>query len=103
MVEATMITEDGRILKGRIVGISSPHADFHTSLGPDPCGIAFTNLTTGTAPLTYLWDFGDGGTSTEKDPVHQYTAVGIYMVKLTATNAYGSYEMRIPGCVNITA
>jgi uncharacterized repeat protein (TIGR01451 family) len=49
----------------------------------------FTNTTTGELPITYEWDFGDGGTSTEVNPVHNYAAVGTYPVTLTATNSYG--------------
>lgn len=35
---------------------------------------------------TYLWNFGDGNTSTEKNPVHTYTAGGTYQVAMTASN-----------------
>jgi PKD repeat protein len=45
--------------------------------------------------LTYEWDFGDGTmASTERDPVHTYTAAGTYSVKLTVTDARGgsSYQ-----------
>ncbi len=34
----------------------------------------------------YLWDFGDGNTSTEEDPTHHYAAPGTYTVKLSAAN-----------------
>ena len=34
-------------------------------------------------PLTYSWDFGDGNTSTVKDPSHTYTTAGDYTVTLT--------------------
>src|SRR3712207_1732311 len=34
-------------------------------------------------PLTYGWDFGDGGTSTDADPVHVYPARGAYIATLT--------------------
>lgn len=34
---------------------------------------------------TFLWDFGDGQTSTEKDPCHLYMADGNYLVRLTVT------------------
>lgn len=54
---------------------------------------------TGSAPLpvsffgpagdTYLWNFGDGNTSTGTDPEHLYTAEGIYTVTLITTNAQG--------------
>jgi len=50
----------------------------------------FTNETSGTPPLTYVWDFGDGITSTEVSPVHEYTFPGNYPVTLTATDLCGS-------------
>ena len=34
----------------------------------------------------YLWDFGDGTSSVEKEPVHIYTADGSYTVKLTSSD-----------------
>lgn len=37
---------------------------------------------------TYLWNFGDGGTSIENNPSHTYTS-GIYDVSLTVTDEYG--------------
>ena len=52
--------------------------------------IAFTNASTGTPPLSYEWDFGDGITSTLESPTHAYAAAGTYTVTLTATNAYGT-------------
>ncbi len=51
--------------------------------------ISFTNLTTGTAPVTYSWDFGDGGLSLSQNPVYTYTQAGFYTVTLTAFNEYG--------------
>lgn len=38
---------------------------------------------------TYLWDFGDGNTSTIEDPMHTYAANGTYTVTLTAANDCG--------------
>ncbi|MDD4150409.1 MAG: FISUMP domain-containing protein, partial [Bacteroidales bacterium] len=35
---------------------------------------------------SWLWDFGDGNTSTEQNPTYTYTIVGIYTVSLTASN-----------------
>ncbi len=46
--------------------------------------VSFVNKTTDAN--SYLWDFGDGSTSTEKDPVHIYKQEGSYNVSLTATN-----------------
>jgi PKD repeat protein len=52
--------------------------------------ITFTNMTVGTAPLSYLWNFGDTTTSTLTSPTHIYTQTGAYTVTLTASNAYGT-------------
>lgn len=41
-------------------------------------------------PLTWSWDFGDGNTSTEQDPVHTFSNAGTYTVCLTAANSTGS-------------
>jgi gliding motility-associated-like protein len=51
-------------------------------------GFGFTN----TYPLSatgWQWYFGDGGTSTAQNPIHNYNAVGNYDVKLIATDING--------------
>lgn len=50
--------------------------------------IEFTD-TSSNCPSSWLWSFGDGTTSTEQNPVHQYSTGGIYSVRLTVTNANG--------------
>ncbi|MBN1136278.1 MAG: PKD domain-containing protein, partial [Anaerolineae bacterium] len=54
--------------------------------------VAFTNLSSGPAgiPISYLWDFGDGATSTEESPEHLYAEAGAFTVVMTATNVGGS-------------
>ncbi|MBF9140706.1 GEVED domain-containing protein [Hymenobacter properus] len=42
------------------------------------------------APTSWLWNFGDGQTSTAQNPSHQYTTAGTFTVSLTATNNNGS-------------
>lgn len=39
--------------------------------------------------VSWRWDFGDGSTSTQKNPTHTYLAEGSYTVKLTITSAFG--------------
>ena len=39
--------------------------------------------------LSYYWDFGDGDTSTEPDPLHTYTETGVYMAILRVTDDGG--------------
>lgn len=46
------------------------------------------NLSTGSG-LSYLWDFGDGTTSTQQYPFHQYAVLGHYVVCLTVSSANG--------------
>ena len=57
---------------------------------PNYLNVQFTSSSTGTAPLTYAWNFGDGSTSTLQNPAHTYAAAGTYSVKLTVTNTAGS-------------
>lgn len=38
----------------------------------------------------WLWDFGDGNTSTQQNPTHTYSTEGDYTVTLTATNNFGN-------------
>ena len=49
--------------------------------------ISFSNLTTSVQNTTYLWDFGDGDTSTQSNPTHQYFIPGIYNVTLIASSS----------------
>ena len=47
--------------------------------------MSFTDLSSGTI-VSWLWDFGDGTTSTQQWPQHVYTQPGNYTVKLTVTD-----------------
>jgi len=51
--------------------------------------ITFTDASTG-APTSWAWNFGDGGTSTLKDPTHGFVTAGDFTVTLVATNAGGN-------------
>lgn len=50
-----------------------------------PIEVKFTDQSEGRI-VSYLWDFGDGNTSTEANPVHTYQEAGEYAVTLTVTN-----------------
>ncbi len=73
------------------VGLA-PVADFDAlyAYNTVPATVAFRDHSTGTTPLNYAWEFGDGATSTEQNPSHTYIRKGLYTVKLTVTNIYGS-------------
>ncbi|MDT8272906.1 MAG: PKD domain-containing protein [Desulfomonilia bacterium] len=57
--------------------------------GMEPLTVTFTNTSSGTIS-SYLWEFGDGETSTEQNPSHTYSTAGTFTVTLTATGAYDS-------------
>lgn len=70
-----------------ITAPSVPDADFtHTSSGNN---VQFTDASTNN-PIAWYWNFGDGSTSTEKDPVHTYGDFGKYTVCLKVWNANDS-------------
>lgn len=56
-------------------------------------------------PDTWLWNFGDGTTSTEENPLHSYTQSGTYQVSLQACNFLGcqteTYDVTVEGILNI--
>jgi PKD repeat protein len=70
---------------------SPPRAYFTTNknIGAVPLTITFTDLSSG-IPDSWLWNFGDGATSTERNPVHVYTQPGYYTVSLEVKNSLGS-------------
>jgi len=70
---------------GSIPDKTPPKADFSFSTNDaDYKEVSFTNLSLSASG--YSWDFGDGNTSTEKDPTHIYQAEGSYEVKLLASD-----------------
>jgi PKD repeat protein len=48
----------------------------------------FTDISTNATG--WNWNFGDGHTSTQRNPIHTYNIAGIYTVTLTAYNENGS-------------
>jgi len=62
--------------------------------------IAFTDNSSN-GPLSWEWDFGDGSFSSLQNPVHTYLNSGVFTVKLTTTNNYGSDTTIMINAVNI--
>ncbi len=54
-----------------------------------PFQAQFIDLSTSETPLNYLWDFGDGGTSTDQNPSYLYENVGNFPVTLTISTDIG--------------
>jgi PKD repeat protein len=58
--------------------------------GVSPLSVQFNDTSSGfIEPITYLWTFGDGNTSSKQNPVYIYKEPGLYTVKLDITNASG--------------
>ena len=62
-------------------------ADFHAT--PSGLQVSFSDASTGDV-TSREWDFGDGATSAEAQPVHTYAAAGDYLVTLTVTGPAGT-------------
>ncbi len=75
---------------GPIPGNQPPVADFTYSV--DGLTVTFTDQSydpDGTI-VSWLWDFGDGTTSTVQNPIHTYASSGSYSVSLTVTDNEGA-------------
>ena len=73
--------------KSSLVTVASTTAAFnytYTSACAPPAVVTFTNQTVATGTPVYQWSFGDGSTSTDASPVHQYVQSGTYNCTLIA-------------------
>lgn len=74
---------------------SQPQPNFSLDLPPFSCSgtpSQFNDLTpnpTDSNLASWAWNFGDAGTSTERNPLHTFTTAGNYNVSLTATTNFG--------------
>ncbi len=60
------------------------------SSGPVPLLVTFSvSASGGTGPFSYNWDFGDGSTSTDQNPVHTFKQPGSYTVKVEVRDSSG--------------
>jgi PKD repeat protein len=84
---SSVITKTGCVL----ARAPQPVANFTQDVtsGQPPLSVSFTDLSTG-MPTSWLWNFGDGNTSSSQNPSHNFTKSGNYLVSLTASNSTGS-------------
>lgn len=82
----------------------TPAADFSASPLVIAAGSAvqFADLSSN-IPTQWLWDFGDGQTSTLQHPQHIYQVPGTYSVKLTVSNYSGSDSLLKIDYITVTA
>ena len=87
-----------------LTACAKPIAKFTSDLSDNtaPATVKFTNESL--KAETYLWNFGDGKTSTEANPAHRYSASGNYLVTLEASAknkmALDSHRIQIIGPIN---
>ena len=68
------------------ISCPDPEADF--SFITDELSVDFTDISiSGPGAASWIWDFGDGNTSTQQNPTHTYQAEATYLVCLTVTDA----------------
>jgi PKD repeat protein len=61
--------------------------------GPAPLTVEFeADVEGGTPPLKYVWKFGDGAESTEKNPKHTYEKAGKYRADLEVADSAGDSD-----------
>jgi PKD repeat protein len=70
--------------------------------GTIPLTVQFNDTST-SSPVSWVWTFGDGGTSTIQNASHQYTNPGTYTVNLTVTNNDGSASEIKTDYINATS
>ncbi|MBX2963060.1 MAG: PKD domain-containing protein [Cyclobacteriaceae bacterium] len=72
---------------------AEPIASFQFEIDADDFKkVTFTNFSQNAS--TYSWNFGDGNSSTQENPVHTYTGAGTYTVLLTATGGGGAVSTK---------
>jgi len=75
---------------------AEPTADFTASptFGDAPLTVQFTDTSTVSSGriTSWFWDFGDTGSSTEQNPSHVYTGVGVYTVSLSVLTDKGKSD-----------
>ena len=75
--------------QGIIIKLFDPTANFsYLASTANPLEINFN--TTASYATSFVWDFGDGNVSTEKNPTHLYDTEGNYTVTLTASGLDGT-------------
>lgn len=69
------------------VHVGTQPCEAYFTLGHQGTHASFIDLSTGNNIIYWFWDFGDGNTSTQQHPFHQYAHPGTYYVCLTIWTA----------------
>lgn len=108
-VSLTVSSENGASKKIKLnlinaVPVGSPLANFNANpqSGAAPLSVSFKELAEPAGDIdSFFWDFGDGATSAEQNPVHVYRRNGLFSVSLTVSNANGANTERKTNLINV--
>ena len=109
IISALLADPGGRTDAGEVYVIfgeaqQTPTAAFSptaTTTGDAPLTVQFTDTSSGN-PTSWLWNFGDGATSSQRNPSHTYDRGGVFTVNLVVSNNVGSDTGTKFGLVNVT-
>ena len=95
--------QDIMIKSNYVTIFSKPSAQFNAAI-TSSCNVStvFNFTSTGASTTSWHWNFGDGQTSTQQNPAHQYSSSGTYTVSLIVTNSNGCADTLVkPNYISI--
>ena len=96
-------TTDNQLISNLcIVNNLVPVAGFtaNTTSGLNPLIVQFTDQSNGNV-TNYYWDFGDGTTSTDKNPIHNYNTPGTYTITEIVTGPGGTNKITLTNYITV--
>ncbi len=98
---ATPVDPGATVFRIRYAGV----ADFSTTVasGSQPLEVGFQDASEVPGASAWHWDFGDGSTSDERNPRHEYAWSGSYDVRLTVTGGGGTVARQKAAAVVVRA
>jgi gliding motility-associated-like protein len=97
-VQDSIIGTSHFVNKVAYIKISAPVADIggpasgYFGCAPLSANFVDASIANGAPIVSWLWDFGDGTTSTDQNPSHTYNTPGNYSVSLTVTDSFGNTD-----------
>ena len=78
----------------------TPKFQYSPLHGTAPLSVNFTDMSSGN-PVSWFWDFGDGSSSEDQNPVHKYKSAGLYSVMLQAQNSEYSGTVTVSDAITV--
>jgi PKD repeat protein len=100
--QTAALTKSAYIVVNLAATVKKPVANFGVSVtsGKAPLTVKFTDKSINN-PTSWKWNFGDGTSSTDKNPSHIYKKKGKYTVSLTVKNNAGRYTAAKSGLIAV--